>query len=142
MDQTIDAVEATLTGGTYTAWIDDNVRLALDAAASSVEFEVGLDRPTLVWFEGFLERGRNEPEFEAESLVPVLGSFLGQCLVEHGHGTWHEDDNGWFVRLPGVDARPFDKVEKQARHGLAGGESIVSFYDLVLQLSAEYEARN
>ena len=137
--ETVAAVEATLTGGTYTAWIDDNVRLALEVLGADADFPMGLDRRSLVWVEAFLERQRENPEFDVQRLVPVLGSFLGQCVVEHGQGEWREDDNGWFVHLPGVDAWPFDKVAKQARYGRDGGESIVSFFDLVLQLDAEYD---
>lgn len=32
-----------------------------------------------------------------------------------------------------IDAFPFAKLVKAARHGAAGGESIVSYFDLVLQ---------
>jgi hypothetical protein len=35
--------------------------------------------------------------------------------------------------LPADDAFPFAKVAKAARHGIAAGESIVSFFGLVLE---------
>jgi hypothetical protein len=65
-----------------------------------VDFPFGLDRRSLVWVEGFLERQRDEPGIDAETLVPTLGSFLGQCLVEGGGGRWVEREEGWCVHCP------------------------------------------
>lgn len=112
--------------------LQHNVKLAMRALSPYVEFRFGLDRRSLVWVEGFLERQRTDPNVDADRLVPVLGSFLGQCLVEHGPGTWLERDEGWCVHCPRVDAFPFAKTEKQARNGLAGGDSIVNSYDNIL----------
>jgi hypothetical protein len=115
------------------AGIEHNVATVIARLSAHVDFPFGLDRRSLVWIEGFLERQRDDPSIDAEALVPTLGSFLGQCLVQGGGGRWVDREEGWCVHSPRIDAFPFAKLAKAARHGLAGGESIVSFFDLVLE---------
>jgi hypothetical protein len=121
--------------GPDTGWIEHNVERVIARLGEHTDFPFGLDRRSLIWAEGFLERQRAQPGFDAATLVPVLGSFLGQCLVVHGDFVWVERPEGWCVHCPRIDAFPFAKVAKQARHGVAGGESMVRFFDLVLETS-------
>jgi hypothetical protein len=91
--------------------------------------------------EGFVERQRQRPDFDPEAatgLVSVLGSFLGECIAVNAGGRWEwSDEHGWGVLLPGDhQAYPFAKVGKLFADGLAGGESIVSFYDIAVDYLA------
>jgi hypothetical protein len=98
----------------------------------------GLNRDSVEWVEGFIERQRSSPGFdpnEVGNLVSVLGSFLGECLIANAGGEWHwsDDDADWSVSFGGDNrAYPFLKVRKLFFNGLEGGDSILSFYDIAV----------
>jgi hypothetical protein len=101
---------------------------------SKVEF--GLNRTSVQWVEGFIERERQRRDLSdgiPEGLVDALGAFLGECIVlaTGGKWVWSEQQGDWGVHFDsGMEAFPFHKVRKQFRDGLQRGESILSFYDI------------
>jgi hypothetical protein len=119
-----------------------NVQLAIERLGPLSGLDFGLNRESIVWIEGFIERQRARPDFDPEhvdGLVGVLGSFLGECLVVATGGSWQRsDDHGtWCVAFPsGSKAFPFAKVHKAFAGGLADGESIASFYDIAVNYVA------
>jgi hypothetical protein len=113
--------------------IERNTALAVERFGSLVDFEFGLDRRSVEWLEGYIERMRVRPEFASgtrEGLIAVIGSFLGSCVVAGSTGDWHDDPrHGLGVRFPdGAMCFPFAKVRKQFDDGLEEGESVLSFY--------------
>ncbi|MEV0617790.1 hypothetical protein AB0I81_31020 [Nonomuraea sp. NPDC050404] len=126
--------------------IQANVSLAIDQLGPLSDVDFGLNRESVEWVEGFIERQRSRPDFDLEQidgLVGVLGSFLGACIAAATGGRWHRsDDDGWGVLLSdGSTAFPFAKVRKQFRSGVEGGESIASFYRIAVDFIATGKMR-
>lgn len=120
--------------------IATNVQLAVDRLGQLTGFPFGLDRRSVEWVDGFIERQRARPDFDVtavDGLIGVLGAHLGECLVVATAGAWHRDENGWGVRLlNGTVAFPFAKVRKQFERGRSDGESIFSFYEILVDYVA------
>ncbi|GAA2905146.1 hypothetical protein GCM10010517_71300 [Streptosporangium fragile] len=128
------------------AQIQANVNLAIDQLGPLSDVDFGLNRESVEWVEGFIERQRSRTDFDLEQigvLVGVLGSFLGACIVAATGGSWHRsDDDGWGVLLPdGSTAFPFAKVRKQFRDGVEEGESIAGFYRIAVDFIATGKLR-
>lgn len=126
--------------------IQANVSLAIDELGPLSDVEFGLNRESVEWVEGFIERQRARPEFDPEQLgglVGVLGSFLGACIAHATGGDWHRSDDGrWGVLLPdGSTIFPITKVRKQFRDGAEAGESIMSFYRIAVDFIATGKMR-
>jgi hypothetical protein len=107
---------------------------------SDVDF--GLNRASVGWLQGFIERQRRcraTNEGVPEGLVNTLGAFLGECLAAATGGAWewNEQQQDWGIRFAsGACAFPFVKVGKQFANGLESGDSILSFYDVVVEYVA------
>jgi hypothetical protein len=103
----------------------------------------GYNRESVAWLEGFIERerSRRDPrEGVPQGLVNTFGSFLGECIVQATGGAWawSEAQGDWSVEFPnGSGAFPFNKVWKQFENGLEGGDSILGFYDVVVNYVAQ-----
>ncbi|GAA3042104.1 hypothetical protein [Streptosporangium longisporum] len=126
--------------------IKENVDLAIEELGPLSDVDFGLNRESVEWVEGFIERQRSRPGFDPEGsrgLISVLGSFLGECIVAATGGRWDwSDDHGWGVVLPeGSTIFPFSKVEKQFRGGLEEGESVAGFYQVVVEVIATGKMR-
>ncbi|SDK61276.1 hypothetical protein [Nonomuraea jiangxiensis] len=115
-----------------------NVRLVIERLGPLSGMDFGLDRESVEWVEGFIERRRTPDAEQVDGLVSTLGSYLGACVIAATGGSWHKsDDHGWGVLLPnGGTAFPFAKVRKQLRDGVAEGESIAGFYRVVVDFIA------
>ena len=92
------------------------------------EHGLKLDAASVSWIDGFIERNRQVWDADTRaSMVSILGSFLGECVIEDFGGDWKMTDNGLAVMF---DERngvlPFNKVEKQIANG--SEDSIESFY--------------
>jgi hypothetical protein len=115
-----------------------NGQLVIDQLGPLSDVEFGLNRDSVVWIEGFIERQRLRADHDAgamSGLVDVLGSFLGECLVAATGGRWRFVDSveAWAVEVRDETfVFPFAKVEKLFRNGIEGGDSIVSFYDVAV----------
>lgn len=120
--------------------IADNVALAHERLGPTSGLDFGIDRASLVWVEGFVERLRADDQVEVDldgRLVAVIGSFLGECVVVNAPGRWTwQDEYGWAVQVRESHVFPFTKARKQFENGLAGGDSIVSFYDIAVDYLA------
>lgn len=107
------------------------------------ETALGLDRAAVVWAEGYVEqeRARRDPaQGVPEDLVHTLGAVLGECILAAARGIWVWDDlqNDWGISLAaGGRIFPMGKVWRQFTQGHAGGESIVVFYDIVVEYLAK-----
>lgn len=117
-----------------------NVQLAIDRLGEVADVPFGLDRASVAWVAGFIDRQRTRDGFDPDNtlgLVNVLGSHLGEAIVAATGGRWEEVDDAWGVRLgsQGV-CFPFTKVAKQLREGTEGGDSILGFYDVALAMAA------
>jgi hypothetical protein len=123
--------------------IQKNAALVLAELTSVSDVgDFGLNRASLVWVEGYLERQRAQGGHDAaaiSNLVGVFGSYLGECLIAAAGGTWHwsGQQQAWSVRFANdAQAFPFTKVRKLFDVGLSGCESIVSFYDISVKYVA------
>jgi hypothetical protein len=116
------------------------------APLSKVEF--GLNRASVKWVEGFIERERKRrdpADGVPEGLVDALGAFLGECIAvaTGGKWVWSEQQWDWGIHFDsGMEAFPFHKVRKQFKDGLQGGESILSFYDISVNYVATGKLRD
>ncbi len=101
------------------------------------------DRASVVWLEGYIERermGRDPAAGAPAELVDGLGAFLGECILASADGQWVWDEfqNDWCLALTvGGRISPAGKIWRQFMHGRDGGESIVAFYDIVVDYLAK-----
>jgi hypothetical protein len=99
-----------------------------------------LSRESVEWIEGFIERQRKKfADAEARAgLVSVIGSYLGEAIIAASDGRWDTDADGALGVCfeNGYWCYPFNKVDKQFADGLAGGESILSFYNVSVNMVA------
>ena len=121
--------------------IKKNAELVIGQLGPLSGIEFGLNRASVEWVEGFIERQRTREDFDPEagsSLESVLGSFLGECIIANAGGEWQSSDlYGWGIAFSADDwAFPFAKVEKAFRNGVEGGDSILSFYDTTVHFLA------
>lgn len=99
--------------------------------SSSAGFELGYDARSVAWVDGFIERQRvRYVGAEADGLVNVIGSFVGECVIRNYGGRWRENEEGaWGVYFDDENAAfPFAKVRKQFDNGREAGDSVESFY--------------
>lgn len=116
------------------AMIQENAAFAISELGELAGIDFGLNRESVAWTEGFIERQRESLEEEAgEGLINVLGSYLGEAIIAAApEALWDDDDAGRLgLRFANGDmVFPFAKVAKQLAGGLAAGESILSFYNV------------
>jgi hypothetical protein len=118
--------------------IKKNAQLVVDKLGRHSDVNFGLNRESVAWVEGFIERQRARPDLDStavNNLVNTLGSFLGECIIANAGGSWRWSDEHqtWSVAFPdNSHAFPFVKVSKLFANGLEAGESILSFYDITV----------
>jgi hypothetical protein len=122
--------------------IKKNANLVIEQFGPLTEIDFGLNRDSVEWVEGFIERQRAREDFDlnnSDRLIDVLGSFLGECIIANAGGEWRvSETHGLGVGFPdGNFCYPFNKVSKMFRYGLAGGDSILSFYDTTVNFIAK-----
>ena len=115
--------------------IKQNATLAIRELGPLSRIDFGLNRESVEWVEGYIERLRTHEDFGSNptgNLVSVLGSFLGECIIAKAGGEWRfEEGHGWGIVFSSGDrANPLNKVHSAFIGGLAGGDSILSFYDI------------
>ncbi|MDQ8699719.1 hypothetical protein [Hyphomicrobium sp. LHD-15] len=124
------------------AQINANVEFALQEFRELADKDVTLDAESVAWVEGFVESARGRylgvDGGVPEGLIGLIGSYLGEAIIAETGGQWTEDDAGGLgVAFPNGDAvYPFTKVRKQFEQGVAGGESILSFYTVAVSYIA------
>ncbi len=96
-------------------------------------FDFGYDAQSVAWLDGYIERQRARSEMTQEmvdGLVNVLGSYLGECVVNCYGGYWEHEDGQWRVSFNADNAvYPFAKVRKQFQNGAE--DSIKSFFEVI-----------
>jgi hypothetical protein len=117
--------------------IQANVDLAIEHFGPDSGVDFGLNRASVEWADGFIERQRVRlhPD-ELGALPSVLGCFLGACVIEAAGGEWaHHEEHGWGLLFPSRNwAFPVAKAQKQF-DGVEG-DSILGFYDTTIALVA------
>ena len=114
-----------------------NARLLVDKfrSVSDLGIRFGYNRESIEWVQGFIERERNTRNSSSnipETLIQVIGSYLGECVVHTYGGAWREHEGTWGVFFDDSNAVfPFNKVRKQFENGLSAGDSILGFYDVI-----------
>lgn len=117
------------------AMIHANRDLVLSEMEKLGDGPFGLDRASVAWVEGFIERRRAAEGAEpsaASGLASTLGCYLGEAIIAAAGGRWettaggqlgiHFTNDNWCF--------PISKVSKQLSDGVEAGESILSFYDV------------
>jgi hypothetical protein len=126
----------TIQGQTIREMAQQAVRLF--SVMSKFDDKFGYDRESLVWVEGFIEERRVRKDItahETATLVRLIGSYLGECVIQAYGGVWRERDGDWGVFFDDSNAAfPFSKVWKQFENGVDGGDSIVGFFDIIPEI--------
>src|SRR5687768_11229557 len=97
--------------------IRKNADLVIKQFAPLSGIDFGLNRESVEWVEGFIERQRAREDFDlnnSERLIDVLGSFLGECIIANAGGEWRvSETHGLGVTFPdGNVSYPFSKMDK------------------------------
>lgn len=118
------------------AQIAHNRDFAIEEFGELVEFPFGLNKESVAWLEGFIERQRESGNAKpGGGLHSVLGSFLGEAIIAAAGGRWDEDEHGIGVLFPNGDkCFPFAKVAKQMENGI--NDSVTSFYGIAIDYVA------
>jgi hypothetical protein len=120
--------------------IRENAKTAVNrfGSLSKLGAEFGYNHQSVAWVEEFIEHQRLQKDItgdDAEELVQLIGSYLGECVIHTYGGAWREYDGTWGVFFNDSDAAfPFSKVRKQFDNGVSGGDSILSFFEVIPQV--------
>lgn len=102
---------------------------------SGLDEPFGFNRASIAWVESFIEQQRKAERMNpeaAETLVDMLGSFLGESILHSFGGEWRMEGGLWGVFFDEHNgAFPFTKVKKQFVNGVDGGDGILSFFDTI-----------
>ncbi len=111
--------------------IRKNADLVIKVIGENNGVNLAFDADSVEWLDGFIERQReNADEEKIQKLSSVLGSFLGECIINNFGGRWEQTEYGLAVTFDdGNAAFPFNKIEKQFRNG--SDDSIFSFYQTI-----------
>lgn len=93
----------------------------------------GFDRDSLAWVEDYIESNRGTfSEREVEAFIGLVGLYLGECVRQKYGGHWDQKDGKWGIFFDNnAVAFPFAKAHKFVKEGLAGGQSITSFFEVL-----------
>lgn len=122
------------------AAIHVNAQLVLDHLRdlSGLGTRFGYNRESLVWVEGFIDRLHNSPQITPEkqqNLIQISGSFLGECVIHEYGGSWKQNEGQWGIFFDDRNAVfPFSKMTKLFEGGVASGDSIVGFLDIIPEI--------
>jgi hypothetical protein len=119
--------------------MQENIRKNADLVVREMRKISGIDFgytvESVAWLDGYVERQRVRPDMDDEfvdRLVSVLGSYLGECIIQCYGGQWMNSDGQWCVCFDeGNCAFPFNKIRKQFENGAEAGDSIASFFSTI-----------
>ncbi len=113
--------------------IEANVQLVLATARDQFGLTLACDRDGAAWLHRYIEQQhqQGDPNLHGQ-LASVLGSFLGQCVIQSHGGSWQETEGQWAVVFsPGNAVYPFEKTRKHLTHGQANGDGVLPFFDAI-----------
>jgi hypothetical protein len=114
-----------------------NAQWVLDrfSSLSKLHEQFGYNHESVKWVEGFIEQQRSKADITPDAignLAQMIGSSLGECIIHTYGGNWKEQDDECGIFFDDSNAVfPFSKVSKQFQNGLSGGDSILSFFELI-----------
>jgi hypothetical protein len=76
--------------------IKQKAQLAVELFAPISEIDFGLNKQSVEWVEGYVERMRKRVDFNDGSwngLIDTIGAFLGECILARTGGTWELSDD-------------------------------------------------
>ena len=77
-----------------------NAELVVSIAQKQLDQELNFDEAGVRWLDGYIQRQREAGDpANRHSLVNVLGSFLGECIIRCFGGEWSHADGSWCVRF-------------------------------------------
>src|SRR5450432_1745102 len=104
-------------------------------SSSDLGQRFAFNRESVECVERFIENERKRrqiPPDEVAKLAALFGAYLGEAVIHNYGGHWREHSGNWGVFFDDSNAVfPFTKVLKQFENGLEGGDSILSFFDIV-----------
>ena len=121
-----------------------NVRLIAEAFTDLTGESLPPGRAGVVFLDGFIERQREHgDEARRTRLADMAGCYLGASLIAEVGGRWVQDpEYGLAVELAAsFVAYPFAKAAKQFTNGHAAGDSVLSFFDISVELAANPQLR-
>jgi hypothetical protein len=117
--------------------IRSNAQLVIDTFRSRSDLgeRFGYNRESVAWVERFIEGERLRSDLSTDALtklIQIIASYLGECVIHNYGGEWRYSEGTWGVFFDDLNAVfPFNTVQKQFEHGIDGGKSIVTFFDLI-----------
>jgi hypothetical protein len=116
------------------SWIEPAAQDVIASMQTLADFEFGYDDRSVAMLEDYLVRMRRRGAFDTDSDLEgssqAFGAYLGEAIIAAHGGKWGEDEDcyPYLVYEGPVRLFPINKMAKLMRHGLEGGESILSFY--------------
>ena len=115
--------------------IRKNAELVISQFGPLSGLAFGFDEGSVSWVEGFIERQRATPDDNPDArarISAVLACYLGEAIIAAAGGDWEDTEDGalGIAFDNGNWCFPFAKVAKQFEDGVAGGDSILSFYTI------------
>ena len=83
--------------------------------------------------------GENPPT-QLESIVKIIGAYIGEVIVRHLQGQWAEGDGRWVVEFPLPDgsigkANVFYKTQNRFTNGME--DSLGYYYQMIKRMHEE-----
>eukprot|EP00466_Bigelowiella_natans_P012336 jgi/Bigna1/128910/aug1.7_g3618 len=113
--------------------IEANSQAVIDKMArlfGGNNFEFGLDEDSVAYVDDLIDRNRRTwiREGSAERMMSMLGSYLGEAIINEYGGKWVQ---GYGVEIEeGFVAQPMVKVGKRIVNGIEE-DSIAAFFNIV-----------
>lgn len=113
--------------------IQANAELLIKNIRQDFGIELKYNEEAVRWIEEYIDTHRNTTDqSQVNNLINKMGSFLGECIRHEFGGEWKEVNGQWAIAFnPSNAAFPFNKIAKLFENGLEGGDSILSFYQVI-----------
>ena len=113
-----------------------NARLAIErfSSSSNLREAFGYTSVSVKWLDEFVQHHRTTSDTTSgrTTLVQIVGSYLGECIIQTYGGRWKLEGGQWGLFFDDSNAIfPFAKVSKQLENGRDEGDSIFSFSEVI-----------
>jgi len=113
--------------------IKANAELVIRQFSPLVDFQFGFNARSVAWLDAFIENQLQRPDLEErtrESLIDVLGSFLGECIISCFGGRWERVEDEWCICFSKQDViYPFKKIGRRFTNGPR--DSLKDFFEMI-----------